>query len=244
MLKTEIPSDLPVANNFFTLYKDVREKLKGNIKKLGNGKETSDIEGMSEFITFYKAASNFKQREKDGLKPLKPSLKEIENIKDLNDLVKKTADLSNKGIVLPFDYTVGTNAENTSQKLVQLTSPSILLSDTTMYKDEGVKKQYLPPLEEAGEKGLVILGYSENNSKRIVKEALEFDELIAKYSLSNEVASERKNLVHPKTPKEINAYSSSFKLYDVIKEIGSIISIVDKTTVEIIELFECTQKVP
>ena len=39
-------------------------KLKKDIKNLGEGKETSDITGMSEFITFYKAASNYKQREK------------------------------------------------------------------------------------------------------------------------------------------------------------------------------------
>ena len=31
--------------------------------------------------------------------------------------------------------------------------------------------------------------------------------------------SESKNLVHPKTAEEINAYSGSFKLYDVIKGI-------------------------
>ena len=36
---------------------------------------------------------------------------------------------------------------------------------------------------------------------------------------SNEEMSESKNLVHPKTAEEINAYSGSFKLYDVIKGI-------------------------
>ena len=76
---------------------------------------------MSEFITFYKAASDYKQREKDGLEPLKPYLKEIEDIKDLNDLASKSANLTDKGIPLPFGYNVGTNAENTSQKQIQLT---------------------------------------------------------------------------------------------------------------------------
>ena len=31
---------------------------------------------------------------------------------------------------------------------------------------------------------------------------------------------------------------------DKVKKTGSIISVVGKTTIEIIELFECTQKVP
>lgn len=219
LLKTKIPADSPSIDNFYTLDEDIKGKLKKDIKKLGEGKETSDITGMSEFITFYKAASDYKQREKDGLEPLKPYLKEIEDIKDLNDLASKSASLTDKGIPLPFGYDVGTNAENTSQKQIQLSPPSILLPDVSIYKDEASKKQYLTPIETATQKALEMLGYSEKNSKRIVKEALEFDEIIAKYSLSNEEMSESKNLVHPKTAEEINAYSGSFKLYDVIKGI-------------------------
>lgn len=219
LLKTKIPADSPSIDNFYTLDEDIKGKLKKDIKNLGEGKETSDITGMSEFITFYKVASDYKQREKDGLEPLKPYLKEIEDIKDLNDLASKSANLTDKGIPLPFGYNVGTNAENTSQKQIQLSPPSILLPDVSIYKDEASKKQYLTPIETATQKALEMLGYSEKNSKRIVKEALEFDEIIAKYSLSNEEMSESKNLVHPKTAEEINAYSGSFKLYDVIKGI-------------------------
>ena len=219
LLKAKIPADSPSIDNFYTLGEDIKGKLKKDIKNLGEGKETSDITGMSEFITFYKAASNYKQREKDGLEPLKPYLKEIEDIKDVNDLASKSASLTDKGIPLPFGYDVGTNAENTSQKQIQLSPPSILLPDVSIYKDEASKKQYLTPIETATQKALEKLGYSEKNSKRIVKEALEFDEIIAKYSLSNEEMSESKNLVHPKTAEEINAYSGSFKLYDVIKGI-------------------------
>ena len=219
LLKAKIPVDSPSIDSFYTLDEDVKGKLKKDIKNLGEGKESSDITGMSEFITFYKAASDYKQREKDGLEPLKPYLKEIEDIKDLNDLANKSASLTDKGIPIPFGYDVGTNAENTSQKQIQLSPPSILLPDVSIYKDESSKKQYLTPIETATQKALEMLGYSEKNSKRIVKEALEFDEIIAKYSLSNEEMSESKNLVHPKTAEEINAYSDSFKLYDVIKGI-------------------------
>ena len=219
LLKAKIPVDSPSIDSFYTLDEDVKGKLKKDIKNLGEGKESSDITGMSEFITFYKAASDYKQREKDGLEPLKPYLKEIEDIKDLNDLANKSASLTDKGIPIPFGYDVGTNAENTSQKQIQLSPPSILLPDVSIYKDEASKKQYLTPIETATQKALEMLGYSEKNSKRIVKEALEFDEIIAKYSLSNEEMSESKNLVHPKTAEEINAYSGSFKLYDVIKGI-------------------------
>ena len=219
LLKAKIPVDSPSIDSFYTLDEDVKGKLKKDIKNLGEGKESSDITGMSEFITFYKAASDYKQREKDGLEPLKPYLKEIEDIKDLNDLANKSASLTDKGIPLPFGYDVGTNAENTSQKQIQLSPPSILLPDVSIYKDEASKKQYLTPIETATQKALEMLGYSEKNSKRIIKEALEFDEIIAKYSLSNEDMSESKNLVHPKTAEEINAYSGSFKLYDVIKGI-------------------------
>ena len=161
LLKTKIPADSPSIDNFYTLGEDIKGKLKKDIKNLGEGKETSDITGMSEFITFYKAASNYKQREKDGLEPLKPYLKEIEDIKDVNDLASKSASLTDKGIPLPFGYDVGTNAENTSQKQIQLSPPSILLPDVSIYKDEASKKQYLTPIETATQKALEMLGYSE-----------------------------------------------------------------------------------
>ena len=220
LLKTKIPADSPSIDNFYTLGEDIKGKLKKDIKNLGEGKETSDITGMPEFITFYKAASNYKQREKDGLEPLKPYLKEIEDIKDLNDLASKSASLTDKGIPLPFGYDVGTNAENTSQKQIQLSPPSILLPDVSIYKDEASKKQYLTPIETATQKSLgnawII---AKKNSKTHCQRSTGVRRNHAKYSLSNEEMSESKNLVHPKTAEEINAYSGSFKLYDVIKGI-------------------------
>ena len=68
------------------------------------------------------------QREKNGLEPLKPYLKEIEEIKDLNDLASKSASLTDKGIPLPFGYNVGTNAENTGQKTNSTESPKYLIA--------------------------------------------------------------------------------------------------------------------
>ena len=64
-------------------------------KNLVSGKEESTIEGMPEFIKYYQQATNFKQREKDGLAPLKPYLKEIEDLSDLKDLAGKTVDWEN-----------------------------------------------------------------------------------------------------------------------------------------------------
>ena len=44
--------------------------------------------------------------------------------------------------------------------------------------------------------------------------------------------------------KQIDERDSVRQLYYVLENKGSIISVVGKTTVEIIELFECRQKVP
>lgn len=215
--KAEIPADAPATNDFYALSDSIKDKLKADIKNLAEGKETSDIAGMSSFITFYKAANDTEQREKDGLEPLKPLLKRIEDIKDVQDLASKYASLSDEDIALPFAFGVGENLENTSQKQMSLSAAGTLLPDVSLYANASLKEQYLAPVKTAGENAFKMLGYSEKDSQRIVEEALAFDEILAKYSLSNEEASETKNLHHPKTAAEINAYSEDFKLYDVIK---------------------------
>lgn len=217
LLQAKIPSDSPAINNFYTLDESIKDKLKADIKNLADGKESSDIAGMSEFITFYKAANDSKQREKDGLEPLKPYLQKIEDLQDLNDLASKYASLTEDTIALPFGFSVDANLENTSQKQMVLSSASLLLPDKSLYENQALKEQYQAPIKTASEKAFKMLGYSDKESQRMTKEALEFDELLAKYSLSNEEASESKNLYHPKTPDEVNAYAENFKLYDVIR---------------------------
>ncbi len=58
---------------------------------------------MPEFIKYYQQATDFKQRERDGLDPLKSYLKEIEDLSDLKDLAGKAVDWGKKGgSALPF----------------------------------------------------------------------------------------------------------------------------------------------
>ena len=61
LLKAKIPADSPTIDNFYTLDEDIKREAKEGYQKFRGGKETSDITGMSEFITFYKAASDYKQ---------------------------------------------------------------------------------------------------------------------------------------------------------------------------------------
>ena len=86
----------------------------------------------------------------------------------------------------------------------------------------------MDPLEKAFKEAFQKLGYSEKESKKIVKEALEFDGELAKYAQSNEEASEIKNLHHPKTAEDINAYSDTFKFHDIINDYLSIMKILPR----------------
>ena len=216
--KAEIPSDQPSNGVFYELNKQVKDKMKADVKNLVSGKEESTIEGMPEFIKYYQQATDFKQREKDGLDPLKSYLKEIEDLSDLKDLASKAVDWEKRGLALPFTFEISSNLENTNQKQVNLSSPSLMLPDKSYYEDEGAKKRMMDPLEKAFKEAFQKLGYSEKDSEKIVKEALEFDGELAKYAQSNEETSEIKNLHHPKTAEDINAYSDTFKFHDIIND--------------------------
>jgi len=133
--KAEIPSDQPSNGVFYELNEQVKDKMKADVKNLVSGKEESTIEGMPEFIKYYQQATDFKQREKDGLDPLKSYLKEIEDLSDLKDLAGKAVDWEKRGLALPFTLEISSNLENTNQKQVNLSSPSLMLPDKSYYED-------------------------------------------------------------------------------------------------------------
>ena len=216
--KAEIPKDKPAAGALNELDEQVKDKMKADVKNLVAGKESSDIEGMSDFIQYYQQASDSKQRDKDGLEPLKPYLKEIEDLTSLEDLAAKAADWQRRGLSLPFSFDVGFDAENASQKQLWLQSPATLLPDKSYYQDKGNRDRMMQPVETAAKKALKMLGYSDKDSEKIVKEAIEFDAAIAQYAQSSEDLVDAKQLYHPKNAEEINAYSDVFKFSDLIRD--------------------------
>lgn len=215
----KIPSDSVMYGVFDELTEGVDERLQADVEQLVAGKETSDLAGMDEFITLYKVATDFDKREKDGVAPAKAYLKEVEKLTSLADLQKLAKEWTLSGTPLPFYLSVSVNPEKTDEKQLELSSPSPILPDVTYYEDEAAKKDMLKLYAETAEALLVELGYKEKEAKQIVQEAIAFDATIVPYLQSSEESSDIKNLIHPKTPAELETYTSVVNLSQLAKDL-------------------------
>ncbi len=120
-------------------------------------------------------------------------------------------------MALPFTFEISSNLENTNQKQVNLSSPSLMLPDKSYYEDEAAKKRMMDPLEKAFKEAMQSWA-TVKKKRKDCQRSLRIDGELAKYAQSNEETSEIKNLHHPKTAEDINAYSDTFKFHDIIND--------------------------
>lgn len=234
--KTKIPNDSPSYGVVDEMTEKIDKRLKADVKKLVSGKEVSNLEGMDEFISFYKVATDFEQIEKDGTKPAQAYLEEIENLSSLSDLKAVAKEWTLRSLPLPFTLAVSVNAEKTDEKMIELSSPSSILPDVSLYQDKETKKQLLSVYQKGAIETLERMGYSEKEAKKRVEGALAFDALIVPYLLSSEEASDIKSMINPRTAEEVAAYTDVLNLADLAEElVGQDVEIFNVSTLKYYE---------
>lgn len=181
--KAKIPADHSSVGGFITLRDNVEKTMLREFARLSKGKRIDDPL-VANAVALYKKALDKDQREKDGVAPLKAKLSYLENVQTLDDLADAVYYLYDQNYPLPFQMGVDTDMKDTSRHVVMLTSPSILLPDTTYYKEEKGKK-LLAVYADMAEKILLPL-FDEKKAKKIVRDGLRFDALLAGYVKSQE----------------------------------------------------------
>lgn len=196
---------------------------------------------MDDFIDFYRVASNFKQREKDGNKPAKKYLKRLEALTSLGDLNKQAKDLVYQGLLLPFSVSVSIDDKHTDKKILQLSSPVSILPDVTYYEDKATKEQLLALYKKTALAVLKRLGYSAKEAEQHVKGALAFDEAMVPYLMSSEELSNAKNTINPRSAEDLTQYSSSLNLSQLVNDLTG--QTIDQVNVVTLKYFENLNKI-
>lgn len=80
---------------------------------------------MDEFITFYKLASDYKRREKEGVSPINPYLRDIEDLNSLQELSKTITQRTLDGLAQPYGISIIPDSKDTSKKLISLDGPDL-----------------------------------------------------------------------------------------------------------------------
>ena len=143
-LKTaKIPADKPQTGGFQDLADNIEKTLMHDFGEMLDGKVKVDNQYLNEFVKYYRLASDFEKRNREGFEPAKQYLKPIEELKDWDDWSTKAVDWTFKSYDAPVSLYVNSDMKNTDQYALYASVPSLILPDKTYYADDNQEGQAL-----------------------------------------------------------------------------------------------------
>ncbi len=219
-LKTiEIPSDQGIQNAFGEISDAIEDNLKKDVKDWVSGKIETTSNDQKEFVELYQLATDFKQREKDGVEPVKVYLDRIEKLSSFEEFKEAIPDLILENFYLPFSIVVSSNPHDSTAHMIDLSGPTTILPDVSYYQNEATKKQLLSVYQKSAEKVLTLMDYSEEEAKSLVEDTIAFDALIVPYIPSSEELSEIENSVNVTASSEVKKFSKTLAFDQFINQL-------------------------
>ena len=192
-----IPADKPSVGGFMDLSDDVEETLMKDFTAMLGGAKQPNNEALTNFLEFYRLASDFEARNEAGAKPLLPYMEMVENLKDLADFADQWAEWDLQGMPTPFGVSVMADMGDASTNALYLSAPGLFLIDKTYYADEATKSALQDAYAQMSTNLLVMAGKTKDEAAEIVRQALAFDESLVPYVKSAEDASDYTKLYNP-----------------------------------------------
>lgn len=169
--------------------------------------KTNPEKGTNAFLiaTLYEAGMDSVKRNELGAKPIQEALAKIENAKpeEMTDLLIWMQD--NYGS--PF-FGAGHQEDmaNSSEYAMYASGPRLGLGDRDYYlKDDKRNKEVRTAYEKLIETQMINAGYSKKDAKRIVKNVMKIDRLIADSTLSREESRNIMAMYNPRTKEQVKA---------------------------------------
>ncbi|MCL0312200.1 M13 family metallopeptidase [Apilactobacillus sp. TMW 2.2459] len=256
--KVTIPKDKTSIGSIDQLDNKNEKFLRKSIKNLVKSNNNHLSFSEKNMVEYYRQASDKEALDKLGYKPIKPYLNKINAIKNKKEYLNAIKKWNKNGEsiqAMPFLFQITADVYNSKRKVVSLYSPSTILPDKSLYYNNNPEgKKILQAYSQAAMELMTKVGISNNDANQKLKNALNLDAKIAKYSLSSEDTMNLSNvkMVSSKTinkdtdseinisqmvndifPKNINTFSISnqsfFKNYNKIFDLNNIDEIKDWT---------------
>ncbi len=216
-----IPDDRPMVGGFNDLNRDVEKQMINEFNKLSSGEITCDDASVKKAVQLFQLAKNIKKRNQEGITPVLKKLETIENIYSIDDLNKQLKEFVLESIDLPFVLSVDTDMKDTKHHTLMIGGPSVILPDTTYYK-EGMEQQKEALLGIWQQMALQLLAYTpldKETQEKYVKDALQFDAILATLVKSSEEWSDYPAIYNPMKTNKVANLLKPLNLKKGIKEL-------------------------
>ena len=185
------------------------------------GKEKSEDSRFNEMIKLYRLAKKFDWRKKVGPQPLKRMLASVENLNSYDDYQSQWKNWILAGMPSPISFDIDADMKNATVYALFASSPSLILPDKSYYEAE--KKAQHDQLLQLWSSmvGALMdkLGYSKEEAKKIIDDAIKFDALLAPNVKSAEEAADYSKMYNPQTVAELAGATDQLDIVAIIKQL-------------------------
>ena len=221
-LKTaKIPDDKPATGGFNDLVDEIDKQLMDDFDAYAEGKEKSEDSRFNEMIKLYRLAKNFDWRKKVGPQPLKRMLASVENLNSYEDYQSQWKNWILAGMPSPISFDIDADMKNATVYALFASSPSLILPDKSYYEAEKKAQhdQLLQLWSSMVEALMDKLGYSKEEAKKIIDDAIKFDALLAPNVKSAEEAADYSKMYNPQTVAELASATDQLDIAAIIKQL-------------------------
>ena len=200
-----IPDDKPRIGGFSDLDEGVEKLLIGDFNKMAAGKLKCPDENVKKAVDLYKLVKNVEKRNAEGVAPVMDRLHRIDSLKNIADFNAALSEFVSHRINLPFSLEVTPDFKDSLHHALMLFGPSAILPDVTYYKPEmeQQKNALLGVWQGMAAQLLTFTDLTAEQQAQYVKDALEFDAIIATLVKSNEEWSDYPAMYNPMSVEEV-----------------------------------------
>lgn len=221
-LKTaKIPDDKPATGGFNDLVDEIDKQLMDDFDAYAEGKEKSEDSRFNEMIKLYRLAKKVDWRKKVGPQPLKRMLASVENLNSYEDYQSQWKNWILAGMPSPISFDIDADMKNATVYALFASSPSLILPDKSYYEAEKKAQhdQLLQLWSSMVEALMDKLGYSKEEAKKIIDDAIKFDALLAPNVKSAEEAADYSKMYNPQTVAELASATDQLDIAAIIKQL-------------------------
>ena len=201
-----IPNDMPQIGGFNTLHTDVEKLMIGEYNQMCES-DTYPNAYLERSCKLYKAVKNVRKRNRNGIKPALKHLEKIEQLDSIKTFNKELKNLILNSYPLPINVSVETDMKDTSKHCVIIQGPSVLLPDSSYYKEAmaAQKGALLGIWANMAKLVLAETDLSAEQQEQYIQDTLKFDDILGGLVKTSEEWSEYIEMYNPmKTSKVVS----------------------------------------
>ena len=220
MKKNPLPAAYSRFGSFDRLSEDNNKRINGILTELlNNTYAKGTIE--QKLSDLYKLAMDSARREKDGVQPVMPLIKQLEGAKTVDQLFKIQLEMAKYGDSEFYRAGLGADEKNASQNILSVAQGGIMLRQKEYYLDnDAATKKIREAYKQYIVKMFQHFGFSKGAAQKKMKNIMRLETELAKVSKSNTELRDPQANYNKTTLKEFAAQYPHLRLEEVMNAQG------------------------